>query len=169
MPNQTGGKNYKKSKHSSASMKPVMIDRQHDQLYARVIKVLGNCNLLVYCNDNKTRLAHIRGSLKKRARIVTGDIILISLRDFETYAVGEREKSDVVARYDPDLHSKLRKLPDINPKLFMVLEDTAKSTGVHMPPEEAGMDIDFEDTAQQEEGTEEASEEEESDVDVDNI
>jgi initiation factor 1A len=131
MPNQTGGKNYKKGKHTSASQKPVMIDRQGDQQYARVIKMLGNCNLLVYCNDNKVRLSHIRGALRKRCPIHVGDILLISLRDFETYEPGELEKSDIVAKYPVDLLSKLRKQNDINPKLFLALEerDVAQEEG----------------------------------------
>jgi translation initiation factor 1A len=125
MPNTTGGKNYKKSKHVSGSFEPAFIDRQPDQMYGRIIKNLGNKNLLVYCNDNRTRLCHIRGSMRKRVWINVGDIVLISARDFEkkpsetgkTY-----EKGDIVAKYDQEHLSKLKKQDDINPKLFMQLE-----------------------------------------------
>lgn len=170
MPNQTGGKNYKKSKHNSASQKPVMIDRQPDQHYARVIKNLGNCNLLVYCNDNKVRISHIRGALRRRCPIHVGDILLVSLRDFETYAIGERERSDVVAKYPADLLSKLRKQEDINPKLFMALEERDAGQGKErgLPPEEEG-DLFDETAGDQPEDQEESEEEEEEDVDVDAI
>lgn len=126
MPNTTGGKNYKKAKHSSGSFVPAFIERQPDQLYARIIKNLGNLNLLAYCNDNKTRLCHIRGSMRKKVWLNVGDLILMSIRDFEqdTHEEGKpyQEKGDVVAKYDPEHVSKLKRMPDINPKLFMQLE-----------------------------------------------
>jgi hypothetical protein len=49
MPNKTGGKNYKKTKHSSEVKQ--FVERQDDQLYARVLQILGNRNVLSYCND----------------------------------------------------------------------------------------------------------------------
>jgi initiation factor 1A len=170
MPNQTGGKNYKKSKHSGGSQKPTMIDRQPDQQYARVIKNLGNCNLLVYCNDNKVRISHIRGALRKRCPIHVGDILLVSLRDFETYAPGERERSDIVAKYSADLLSKLRKQEDINPKLFLALEERDPSSQASqrgLPPEDEG-DL-FDESAGEVLGDEESVEDDEEDVDIDAI
>jgi translation initiation factor 1A len=125
MPNTTGGKNYKKSKHSSGSTVPAFIDRQPDQMYARVIKNLGSRNMLAYCNDNKTRLVHVRGGLRKKVWINTGDIVLISLRDFEkdiSQSSKEYEKGDILAKYDSEHMSKLKKMSDINEKLFMQLE-----------------------------------------------
>jgi len=126
MPNTTGGKNYKKAKHSSGSFVPAFIDRQPDQMYARIIKNLGNLNLLAYCNDNKTRLCHIRGAMRKKIWLNVGDLVLISVRDFEKdkYEPGKpyQEKGDVVAKYDAEHISKLKKMPDINAKLFMQLE-----------------------------------------------
>jgi translation initiation factor 1A len=130
MPNTTGGKNYKKSKHSSGSFAPAFIDRQPDQVYARIIKVLGNMNLLAYCNDNKTRLCHIRGSMRKKVWINIGDIVLISVRDFEkdlSESGKSYERADIVAKYDHEHLSKLKKMPDINQKLFLQLE-TADGT-----------------------------------------
>jgi translation initiation factor 1A len=125
MPNTTGGKNYKKSKHSGNSIEPPFIDRQPDQVYGRIIKNLGNRNLLVYGNDGVVRLCHIRGAMQKRIWLNIGDIVLISIRDFEkTPAESGKtyEKGDILAKYDVCHHSKLKKLPDINPRLFMQLE-----------------------------------------------
>lgn len=125
MPNQKGGKNYKKSKHVSAGLKPVMIDRQPDQMYGRIIRNLGQCRLLVYCNDNRTRMCHIRGSMRKKVWLTLGDMVLISKREFEKapeVGTNELENGDIVAKYDPDLLAVLRKLPDINKRLFMRLE-----------------------------------------------
>ena len=125
MPNTTGGKNYKKSKHSNGSTGPAFIDRQPDQMYARVIKNLGSRNMLAFCNDNKTRLVHVRGAMRKKVWINIGDIVLISMRDFEkdiSQTGKEYEKGDILAKYDPEHLSKLKKMPDINEKLFMQLE-----------------------------------------------
>lgn len=125
MPNQKGGKNYKKSKHVSAGVKPTMIDRQPDQMYGRVIRNLGHCRMLVFCNDNRVRQCHIRGSMRKKSWLALGDMVLISRREFEKLPeIGstDLENGDIVAKYDHDLLSTLRKLPDINKKLFMQLE-----------------------------------------------
>ena len=126
MPNTTGGKNYKKSKHGGSSTKSVFIERQPDQMYARIVKNLGDRNMLVYSNDNKTRLCHIRGSMRKRIWINIGDLVLISLRSFEKTPDDDvnktYEKGDIVAKYDEEQYGKLKKMPDINRKLFMQLE-----------------------------------------------
>ena len=73
MPNLTGGKNYKRTKHSSE--KPKYVEKQDDQMYARILQNFGNRNLLAYCNDNKMRLCHIRGSIRKDMWISVGDIV----------------------------------------------------------------------------------------------
>lgn len=181
MPNRTGGKNYKKSKHSSGSFEPAFIDRQPDQMYARVIKILGSLNVLVFCNDNKTRLCHIRGSMRKKVWINIGDIVLISERDFEkdlSESGKTYEKGDVVAKYDPDHMSKLRKLPDINKKLFMQLETTdgavlaeiGKRESTRLPNSEDDLGIIFDEEARKDsEEEEESVEDSDKEVDIDDI
>jgi translation initiation factor 1A len=180
MPNQKGGKNYKKSKHVSAGFKPIMIDRQPDQMYGRIIRNLGQCRLLVYCNDNRTRMCHIRGAMRKKVWLGLGDMVLISKREFEKKpAVGteELENGDIVAKYDADLLSTLRKLPDINKRLFMrletmdgkVLEEIGRKNENELPDpddEENDDGITFDDDA--EEGAEK-KEDEEKEIDIDDI
>lgn len=120
MPNWTGGKNYKKTKHTSE--KPIFVQANSDQLYARVIQILGNRNTLAYCNDNVIRLCHIRGSIRKDTWINIGDIVLISTRDFLQDKKDKYEKGDILYKYDSDLYSKLKREENINPKLFFSLE-----------------------------------------------
>lgn len=105
-----------------------MHDIEEGQTVGRVIRVLGNRNMLVFCNDNKERLAHIRGGLrKKEACIEQGDIVLVSLRadgmrlDEESSAAA-KDKSDILAKYERETHGQLKKLPGINKKLFLQLE-----------------------------------------------
>ena len=120
MPNYTGGKNYKKSKHSSEG--PTFVEAADDQMYGRVIQVLGNRNTLVYCNDNIVRLCHIRGSIRKDMWIGVGDIVLVSARDFLRDVKDKYEKGDILYKYDRDHYSKLKKDDRINVKLFSNLE-----------------------------------------------
>jgi len=120
MPNLTGGKNYKKTKHSSEKTK--FFEAEDDQLYARVIKILGDRNTLAYCNDNVVRLCHIRGSIRKDMWINIGDIVLVSVRDFLQDKKDKYDKGDILHKYDTDHYSKLKKDERINPKLFFVLE-----------------------------------------------
>ncbi len=82
--------------------------------------------MLVYCNDNKIRLCHICGGMKKSSWLTVGDLILVSLRDFEKKpepgSKDRYEKGDILHKYDPDHLGKLKKVPGINAKLFMQLE-----------------------------------------------
>ena len=64
--------------------------------YAQVVKMLGNGRLEAMCFDGEKRLAHIRGKLRKKVWINQGDIILLSLRDYQD------EKGDVILKYTAD-------------------------------------------------------------------
>ena len=52
--------------------------------------------LIALCFDGEKRLAHIRGKLRKKVWINNGDIILLSLRDYQD------EKGDVLLKYSAD-------------------------------------------------------------------
>lgn len=185
MPNTTGGKHYKKSKHGG-TFTPAFIDRQPDQLYARIIKVLGNMNVLAYCNDNKTRVCHIRGSMRKKVWINIGDIVLVSLRDFnqdpKETSKSDADKGDIVAKYDTEHLNKLKKMPDINQKLFMQLETAdgtqlkeigKRETADNDVIDDYGIEFDYSDVKKEEKtGTkEEEAEASDSDkeIDIDDI
>ena len=58
--------------------------------------MLGNGRLEAMCFDGEKRLAHIRGKLRKKVWINQGDIILLSLRDYQD------EKGDVILKYTAD-------------------------------------------------------------------
>ncbi len=123
MPNLTGGKNYKKSKHSSATEPKYEEAKGGDgEMYGRVVKLLGNLNMLVYCQDNYVRICKVRGSMRKRCFVNLGDLVIISLREYVTADDEEERKGDIVYKYDPTLHSKLKKVEAINQRLFLKLE-----------------------------------------------
>lgn len=64
--------------------------------YAQVLRMLGNGRLEAQCFDGEKRLALIRGKMRKKVWINSGDIILLSLREFQD------EKADVIQKYTPD-------------------------------------------------------------------
>lgn len=74
--------------------------------------MLGNGRLEALCFDGEKRLAHIRGKLRKKVWINQGDIILLSLRDYQD------EKGDVILKYSADEARSL--------KAYGELPETAK-------------------------------------------
>lgn len=92
-----GGKNYKRGKHSGP-VKRQLVTKEEDQSYeyGLVLKMLGNCRILLRCFDEVQRIGHIRGKMKKKVWIGIGDLVLCSLREFEN------EKCAVILKYLPD-------------------------------------------------------------------
>ena len=122
--NVKGGKNYKKGKKGN-DHDIIMIERQDDQQIARVIKILGNRRMTCYCNDNITRLCRVSGRMRKSEYVEKGDIVLISLRDFDDIdddKIKDIKCGDILAKYPHETLSKLKKEAGINPKLFGSLE-----------------------------------------------
>jgi translation initiation factor 1A len=107
MPKAKGSKKPKRARHSDANAKAELILREDGQEYAQAGRMLGNGRLEAICFDGKTRLAHIRGKLLKRVWISTGDIILVTLRDFQD------GKVDVVHKYNTDQVRKLKQMGEI--------------------------------------------------------
>jgi initiation factor 1A len=128
MVNKKGGKGYKKGKGGNDTA-PDFPEPGEGALFARVLKILGNCRIVAYCNDNERRICHIRGAMRKRVWINAGDVILVSTREFETGGgAGDDsldkkfENADVLAKYDPKHYSKLKKDPGFNNQLLVELE-----------------------------------------------
>lgn len=160
MPNKKGGKNYKKSKHFEDE--PIMYELLPGQMYARVIKLVGGCNAIVYCNDGRERMVHIRGNMRKKVWIATGDIVLISLRELDNSSESNKsdvDRGDICAKYDSRLIYRLQqKDKNINPMLFMNIEkkdSTSQSKG--SPDEDNGFVFDNENAQELE--TEDSEEE----------
>jgi len=93
-----GGKNRRRGKNENDNLKRELIFKEEGQEYAQVTKMLGNGRLTARAFDDEgtVRLATIRGKLRKKVWINTGDIILLSLRDFQD------EKGDVILKYSAE-------------------------------------------------------------------
>lgn len=75
--------------------------------YAQVSKTLGSGHLEVQCFDGEKRIAHIRGKLRKKVWINPGDVVLLSLRDFQD------SRADIILKYTPDEARSLKALGEI--------------------------------------------------------
>lgn len=127
MPKASGSKKPKRVRQTDTKEKAEPILREIGQEYAQAGRMLGNGRLEAICFDGKTRLAHIRGKLLKRVWIATGDIILVTLRDFQD------GKVDVVHKYSADQVRRLKQLGEIpsNVKVSEVgLDDGSDSDSV---------------------------------------
>jgi len=134
MPRNTqGGKAYKKGKHAGDDENALHVERADDQMYGLILKILGGMNMKVFCNDNKERICHIRGKMRRRVYMREGDIVIVSLRDFSTPeerktgpSTGD-EKGDILAKCDPKFYHLLKKDPTTNPKLFLITPEKSKT------------------------------------------
>ncbi|KAI0379130.1 hypothetical protein F5Y04DRAFT_260507 [Hypomontagnella monticulosa] len=126
-----GGKNRRRGKNENDNEKRELTFKEDGQEYAQVVKMLGNGRLEAQCFDGAKRLAHIRGKLRKKVWINNGDIILLSLRDYQD------EKGDVILKYSADEARSL--------KAYGELPESAKinETDTYGPGDEGECGFEF--------------------------
>ncbi len=78
--------------------------------YGRIIKALGNKTFILLDAHKKEHQAHIRG---KMARINVDDIVLLSIRDYETRSATDKAVYDIMAVFDKSDASYLVKQGEI--------------------------------------------------------
>mmetsp|Transcript_24332 Transcript_24332/g.36917 ORF Transcript_24332/g.36917 Transcript_24332/m.36917 type:complete len:142 (+) Transcript_24332:111-536(+) len=107
--NKLGGNKAKRSKADNAKVKKELEFKDVGQEYGSVLRMLGNGRCEVQCCDGTKRLCHIRGKMRKKVWVNLGDIVLVSLRDFQD------EKGDIITKYTADEARQLKQygeLPD---------------------------------------------------------
>lgn len=102
-----GGKNRRRGKGDAEANKRELELKSEDQEYALVTKMLGNGRLTADCYDGTTRQCHIRGKMRKKVWVNVGDVILVSLREYQD------EKGDVIMKYNPDEARQLKKMGEL--------------------------------------------------------
>lgn len=103
-----GGKNRRRGKNEGDD-KRELIFKEDGQEYAQVLRMLGNGRLEAFCMDGVKRLCHIRGKMRKKVWVNTGDVVLVGLREYQD------EKADVILKYMADEARSLKaygELPD---------------------------------------------------------
>lgn len=125
MPNMKGGKKYKAGKGGNEVIEMHDILWDDGQMPGRIIKVLGDRNMMVYCNDNVERVCHIRGGLrKKNCMIEVGDVVLLSIRAEGMRATegDSKLKGDILDKFARETHRLLKRDEKINARLFVNVE-----------------------------------------------
>ncbi|KIO34574.1 hypothetical protein M407DRAFT_240445 [Tulasnella calospora MUT 4182] len=107
-----GGKNRRRGKNENEDDKRELVFKEDGQEYAQVTKMLGNGRIETQGFDGEKRIAQIRGKMRKKVWINQGDIVLLSLRDFQD------DKADVIVKYTSDEARNL--------KAYGELPETAK-------------------------------------------
>lgn len=125
--NQKGGKKHKRNKNFTNENKYVRI-KEEGQEYAKVSKCKGNCRFDVECCDGKSRAAILCGGMRKRKFINQGDVVLVSIREWQDSVC------DIIDSYDESQAKKLKQEKHI-PESFKLEEDN--------PYGDLNDDIDF--------------------------
>ena len=121
-----GGKKFKRRKNINESVSRELIFRENNQLYGIVTKILGDSRMLVYCSDEKTRNGRVRGKMRKRQFVSQGNLVLVSLRDFQ------EGKVDIVHKYNDSEAKKLVQYEEITLK-FMNISTRTNNTSGYVP------------------------------------
>ena len=127
-----GGKNRRRGRNDDEA-KRELVFKDESQEYAQVVRMLGNGRLEALCFDGEKRLAHIRGKMRKKVWINNGDIILLSLREFED------GKADVIQKYTPDEARSLKQHGEL-PEATKISEDQFGEEGDEIEFQEASDD-----------------------------
>jgi translation initiation factor 1A len=96
---QTSIRNKKKSSNLNKVANNNYVINKDYEVFAFVMKVLGNCRVLVLCDNGSEAIGVIRGSMRrfnKRVLIENGDIVAVSMRDFQD------NKVDIVHKYNAE-------------------------------------------------------------------
>lgn len=123
--NKQGGNRNKKMARKNVrpqGFKPKMRFAVEGETYARVIKMNGQGNVDVMCNDKILRLCVIRrkfrGRNKRDNTVKLDSILLVGLRDWEHRAEGKKPKVDLLYVYSESQIPELKKDSKFNTEIL---------------------------------------------------
>ena len=67
--------------------------KHNKEMFAIADQLMGGSRINVVCDDGKSRMARIPGKMKRRARVRTGDLLIIKPWEIQD------EKADIIYRY----------------------------------------------------------------------
>ena len=161
MPKNTGmGGNKRKKGKKQVQEDRELRYKEESEEYAQITKILGDGRFQCKCADGVDRIAHVRGKMRKRTWLANGDIILVSIREFEP------EKCDVVEKYKEKEVAKLKSVGEIPDTMVLVnsgekeeknddeggivLEDSVQDTTKKKKENSSGFDIESENEEEEE-------------------
>jgi translation initiation factor 1A len=132
--NAKGGKGHRKmgKKNTNRDTRNTLIIKEEGEEYVKVAKMLGGARMYVTFPDGSECICRIPGKMRKRRSwISVGDIILVSIRDYQ------EDHCDVIHRYTADQVRVLKLQGDI----------TFTLDGFTDRNKDADADIEFDDEA----------------------
>ena len=110
-----------KNNHSGQNSKELILaEEDNGQTYGNVVKALGSRRFDVQCQDGILRKCQVRGSMRNRKFVNVGDVVIVSLRDFEN------DKGDIVHVYN---NEEVRVLKKSEKLLMEVKQNKDESEG----------------------------------------
>ena len=111
-----GGKKTKGMARKNLTARPnniLRVSTNEFEKYSQVTKLLGNGMCHVLCDDNVTRLCHIRGKFRGRGKrdnfVKTGSILLVGIREYESGGDGKKlQNCDLLEVYSDQDKEKLK-------------------------------------------------------------
>lgn len=97
MPRKRGGSHPGKRKKQQAranAVRPLEFPEKGED-YGKIVENCGDRRFMVLCGDMITRMCHVCGRMKKRIWVNVGDLVVVSVRDFEP------TKGDINHCYSP--------------------------------------------------------------------
>lgn len=68
----------KRQVKNEKALKEIKLPETDEEMFGRVIKMMGGENLMVKCQDKIVRVGRIRGKLKRRVWIRVNDVVIIA-------------------------------------------------------------------------------------------
>eukprot|EP01084_Bolivina_argentea_P239284 402221_1 len=96
-----GGKCRRRKRRGKQPLQRQLTLKESGQEYATIDKCLGNSRYSVSCYDGKSRIGCVR---KKKYWICCGDMVLISLREFQD------NKADIIHKYYPNETKQIKQM-----------------------------------------------------------
>lgn len=123
MPNNKGGKKFKKGKKTRGfndKKQLIKKDPEESQEYAQVVNPKGNGRFeLLCCDGGKVRQGTVCGQMRKRVWINRGDLVLISKWEGMT----DDTKCSIIHKYSEDEARRLQKEKELPPNFKLNLDD----------------------------------------------
>jgi len=122
--NTHGGNRHKKmaSKSFKEPRQHKMRYANNGESYARIVKMYGQGNMEVLCNDNVNRLCIIRKKFKGRNKrdnnCRVDNMVLVGLREWEVIATNKKPKVDLLYTYDKGQLDELKNAKGLNKSIL---------------------------------------------------
>ena len=74
-------------------------NKRMGEMFARVVGILGNDRMEMFCEDGEHRMGRIRGKIKKRVWIRLSDLCIVNPWEWETKTAEKMGKCEISWRY----------------------------------------------------------------------